>query len=105
MLNLCSRLVADNIAAETYSFGMVLWCLASQQEPYTGQTLLSIRQRKLRGDRVRLKRQWGVDARFGALIRRCTDSDAASRPSFKEIVAELTAARDELDLRTVVFPH
>ena len=91
-----------NIAAETYSFGLVLWALASQREPFADRSLDDIRQSKLRGERLPMHVDWSVDDAFVELIARCTARDPRQRPSFEEIVQELTRASAEFG--PVVFP-
>lgn len=93
-----------DIAAETYSFGVVLWTLAAGGEPFAGRSLSAIRQAKLSGKPLPLVGN-GVDAAFSDLVARCTAHARESRPSFPTIIAELRSARDALGLQHVEFPE
>jgi serine/threonine protein kinase len=92
-----------DIAAETFSFGMVLWCLAAGGEPFSGRSLTAIRQAKLSGKPLPSTDR-SVDTVFSNLVTRCTAAAREARPSFPSIIAELREARDRLDLRSVVLP-
>lgn len=93
-----------DIAAETYSFGVVLWCLAAGGEPFPGRSLSAIRQAKLSGRPLPSADQ-SVDAVFRDLVARCTASVRETRPPFPTIIAELRDARNQLGLHNVALPE
>eukprot|EP01116_Phalansterium_solitarium_P024541 TRINITY_DN9013_c0_g4_i2.p1 TRINITY_DN9013_c0_g4~~TRINITY_DN9013_c0_g4_i2.p1 ORF type:complete len:596 (-),score=163.58 TRINITY_DN9013_c0_g4_i2:28-1815(-) len=83
--------------ADVYSFGILLNELHSQQLPYTGRfkRFLELKDAVLKGQRP----DYAVDtpARLKELIGRCTNGQPASRPSFKQMLAEQVFDRFILD--------
>jgi len=74
-------------AADTYSFGMVLWELISHIPPYNGQSPLNIVRAKDVNETPTFPK--GVDPELKKFIKECWHRKPQSRPTFEQIIAKL----------------
>ena len=75
-------------AADIYSFGCLVYEMASGKSPWHGYTLMQIAAAVGRGDRPPAPK--GLDARLGALMASCWAAAPEKRPSAALLVAMLT---------------
>jgi serine/threonine protein kinase len=77
-----------DLKADIYSFGMILWVLYTQQEPYTFlENSWDVAKFVLDGHREKIPQDCPNDYR--KLIERCWDGDPNNRPSCEEIISQL----------------
>lgn len=81
--------------ADIYSFGIILWELASREPPYKQlsgiQVSIEVVEKKLRPP---VSPDWPKP--FSNLMERCWGEDPSSRPTFKEILGELRSIRQQM---------
>ncbi len=89
-----------SLAVDVYSFGMVLWELATREHPFAslagdstgdGDDRPQLRNAIVEGERPPLP-----GAPTDALMARCWARDAAARPTFAAIVTELVLLKNSL---------
>ncbi|GMH40749.1 hypothetical protein BSKO_08653 [Bryopsis sp. KO-2023] len=78
-----------SLKADVYSFGITLWTLVSQKVPYNDMLCKDIRTMVINEGRPKIPLY--IPHILTELICRCWAQDPASRPSFKEIAADLTS--------------
>eukprot|EP00908_Phaeocystis_cordata_P025312 Transcript_7767.p1 GENE.Transcript_7767~~Transcript_7767.p1 ORF type:complete len:314 (+),score=41.06 Transcript_7767:709-1650(+) len=82
----CSR--PYGVAAETYSFSILLWQMASHELPFCGLDWQSfLRVVAENGQRPPLKKSW--TPQLCALLAECWQAAPASRPSMAQVCAQL----------------
>lgn len=78
--------------ADVYSYGIILWEIASREPPYkkmtAAQVCVEVRDKDLRPDIPA-----NCPQPFISLMKRCWDRNSSNRPSFKEIIHELRTFR------------
>jgi len=82
--------VKPNEKMDVFSFGVVLWELATRQEPWAGVDESEVRKRVLAGERLSLKND-SIPSAFVELIQWCWTQDPHKRPGFTEVVQSLNA--------------
>ena len=87
-----------SLAADIYSFGIVLWEIAARETPYKGIMPIEIPVRVLKGERPDLNLIGpAVPSGIKDLIRKCWDQSPRSRPTFRQIIEELESIQGQLD--------
>ena len=79
---------AFNEKADVYSFGVIMWELASHRLPYQGLTALQILQGVPSGLRPPVHRGM-CPAAWGELMQRCWHGDPEQRPKAGQLVEAL----------------
>ncbi|KAI9184284.1 Receptor-interacting serine/threonine-protein kinase 1 [Blastocladiella emersonii ATCC 22665] len=74
-------------ACDVYSFGMMLYEVASREYPFDGEDPLIVRMSILEGARPEIPDD--TPPEFAALIRDCWAQDASVRPGFEEVARRL----------------
>ena len=70
---------------DVYSYGVILWQMASDTTPFKGLTKTEFMRRIIRGgERPKIPVLW--PSQFGSLLRACWDHDPRIRPSFEKVV-------------------
>jgi len=78
--------------ADVYSFGIVLWEMATREVPYDGLNPMQVGMKVLLED-IRPLLPSYVLASFQTLITRCWQAKPTARPSFAEVLKHLRAAQ------------
>lgn len=78
-----------NEKADVYSYGVILWELLTQEEPFKGLAPMQIMRLIDRGERPAIPA--GVSAGYRELIEQCWATDPDARPTFDEVVERLEA--------------
>ena len=87
-----------SLAADIYSFGIVLWEIAARETPYKGIMPIEIPVRVLKGERPDLNIIGpAVPPGIKDLIRKCWDQNPRARPTFRRIIEELEAIQGQVD--------
>lgn len=74
---------------DVYSFAVVIWSIARNEEPFTGFDVASHRQRvAINGERPKLKNSWPEE--FKMLLTDCWDPKSSRRPDLDQISARLS---------------
>ena len=74
---------------DVYSFAIVFWTIARNEEPFAGFNVASHKQRvAIGGERPKLKRSWPDD--FKCLLTECWHPDSTRRPDFGQISNRLS---------------
>ena len=74
---------------DVYSFAIVLWAIARNDEPFAGFNVASHKQRvAIGGERPKLSKSWPDD--FKCLLTECWDPDSTRRPDFDQISNRLS---------------
>ncbi|PNG99028.1 putative serine/threonine-protein kinase, partial [Tetrabaena socialis] len=89
-------------AADVYSFGILMWELFCASEPFAGVPRAHLGHAITKEGR-RPKFPPFAPHSFVSLATRCWDPDASLRPTFEEVLTELTRIRDELGGSTPVL--
>ncbi len=77
-----------NFSADSYSFGIMLWEIASLERPFSAYTPKEIRDMVMRwGERPKTSEEWSE--RAVELMKNCWDSNWRKRPTMKVIEAML----------------
>lgn len=71
-----------------FSFGIILWEIASREPPYRQLTGVEVSMEVLNND-LRPSVPKKTPEAFARLMKRCWDREPARRPGFKEIIKEL----------------
>lgn len=74
--------------ADVYSFGIILWEIASRKPPFKDLNGLQVSQEVVKNNLRPALSQRFPDP-FAKLMQRCWDKDPESRPSFEKIIIEL----------------
>ena len=84
-----------NEKVDVYSFGVILWQLASNQLPFEGFGRREMEEKVMKGGyRPAMDRR--LPATLRSLISRCWATDHTVRPPFSEIVKELEIISNEV---------
>lgn len=76
-----------SLAADVYSFGIVVWEIVARETPYRGMNSVDVSMRVLRGERPDLNNIGpSVPVAIKDLIRSCWDQNPARRPTFRQIM-------------------
>lgn len=87
-----------SLAADIYSFGIVLWEIAARETPYKGVMPIEIPVRVLKGDRPDLNLIGpAVPSGIKDLMRKCWDQNPKVRPTFRQIIEELEVIQGQVD--------
>ncbi|CAI7915846.1 unnamed protein product, partial [Closterium sp. NIES-54] len=78
----------SNEKADVYSFGVILWELATMQQPWSGLNALQVVGAVGYQNR-RLEVPDTIDSRVAAVIKSCWSDESSLRPSFEEIIGFL----------------
>lgn len=78
-----------NEKCDIYSFGLILWCLLTRQEPYAEYEDLNTFRNDICKRHVRPIIPDDCLPSLRSLIERCWDKNPAARPSFAQIIGEL----------------
>ena len=74
---------------DVYSFAIVFWTIARNEEPFAGFNVASHKQRvAIGGERPKLKKSWPDD--FKCLLTECWHPDSTRRPDFGQISNRLS---------------
>jgi serine/threonine protein kinase len=75
--------------ADIFSFGVLLWVLISQKEPYTAFShSWDVAKFVIDGNREAIPAGCPYD--YATLLRQCWDQDPENRPSIQEVLEALT---------------
>lgn len=74
--------------ADVFSFGIILWEIATRQPPYRNLTAVQVGL-QVAHNKLRPKIPKNVPSNFSFLMQRCWDTDPNMRPSFKQCVREI----------------
>lgn len=92
-----------NGSVDVYSFGIIMWELATRQFPFTDMTAESLVDDKplLRkaigeGQRPPVPENCMFGKEYAVLMERCWDQEAEKRPGFDEVVLELIKIKNEI---------
>ena len=81
--------------ADVYSYGIILWEIASREAPYKTlngyQVSIDVVENNLRPT---VSSEWPKP--FTKMMERCWADDPSTRPTFKEILAELRSIRQQM---------
>ena len=78
---------------DVFSFAIVVWAVARNEEPFSGMDVAAHRQRvAINGERPAMKNSWPVE--FKNLLSDCWHDDSRRRPNFVEISARLIDIED-----------
>mmetsp|Transcript_9719 Transcript_9719/g.13642 ORF Transcript_9719/g.13642 Transcript_9719/m.13642 type:complete len:322 (-) Transcript_9719:19-984(-) len=81
--------------ADVYSYGILLWELASLKRPFDLYTVKDFKQRvAIKGERPPLDPEWPVELRN--LLSRCWGRNIGERPSMGDVISELYEVLDIL---------
>lgn len=87
-----------NTKADVYSFGILLWELVAGKKPFDGLDRALFYERIVHGgERPTIRSKW--PPALADLLRDCWDADMQRRPSFRTVVARLTALQGESKLQ------
>ncbi|OMJ96304.1 hypothetical protein SteCoe_32 [Stentor coeruleus] len=76
-----------SLAADVYSFGIVVWEIVARETPYRGMNSIDISMRVLRGERPDINAIGpSVPVAIKDLIKSCWDQNPARRPTFRQIM-------------------
>lgn len=76
-----------SLAADVYSFGIVVWEIAARDTPYRGVNPVQIPMKVLQGERPDLNAIVpGIPSSIKDLIKICWDQSPSKRPTFKQIM-------------------
>ena len=92
-----SRSQRYNELAEVYTWALLFWEITSGQRPYVGinpKTFDDVVCEKAFRPDMSMCRNW--NAPLKALIDKCWSNDIATRPSFNEVVKELSEIEQEM---------
>ncbi|KRX09626.1 Regulator of chromosome condensation 1/beta-lactamase-inhibitor protein II [Pseudocohnilembus persalinus] len=78
--------------ADVFSFGIILWEIASRQPPYRDKTGIQVSYEVLNSD-LRPPIPSDTPSDFGDLIKLCWDKNPSLRPNFYQIVRQLETMR------------
>jgi len=78
-----------NEKCDIYSFGLILWCLLTRQEPYAEYEDLNTFRNDICKRHIRPIIPDDCLPSLRSLIERCWDKNPAARPSFAQIIGEL----------------
>lgn len=78
-------------AVDTYSFGVLLWELWSEEIPFNGLGLLQVAQDVVANQRRPeiSSSSSSIDASIDSLVRRCWSQEPQARPTMATVLAEL----------------
>eukprot|EP00276_Gloeochaete_wittrockiana_P016790 CAMPEP_0184348556 /NCGR_PEP_ID=MMETSP1089-20130417/27736_1 /TAXON_ID=38269 ORGANISM="Gloeochaete wittrockiana, Strain SAG46.84" /NCGR_SAMPLE_ID=MMETSP1089 /ASSEMBLY_ACC=CAM_ASM_000445 /LENGTH=320 /DNA_ID=CAMNT_0026680313 /DNA_START=152 /DNA_END=1111 /DNA_ORIENTATION=+ len=82
--------------SDVFSFGVIMWEVATQLYPWENMPAQEVIRRVVRGERLRVPSDpTAVDAWFQWLIPKCWHSNPRLRPTFKELYNIIQARLDE----------
>ena len=74
--------------ADVFSFGIILWEIATRQPPYRNLTAVKVGL-QVAHNNLRPTIPKNVPANFSFLMQRCWDNKPDLRPSFKQCIKEI----------------
>ena len=78
--------------ADVFSFGIILWEIATRQPPYRNLTAVQVGM-QVAHNRLRPSIPRNTPSEFADLMRECWDQDPKSRPSFSHCVQRISQWR------------
>jgi serine/threonine protein kinase len=73
--------------ADLFSFGIIMWQVATRKEPFAGRNFMGVTLDVLEGRRPQIPND--CPAEFRRVMKKCWNSTAAKRPRMEEVVAFL----------------
>ena len=84
---------------DVFSFAIVIWAIARNEEPFAGFDVLAHRQRvAINGERPAMKNSWPLE--FKNLLSDCWHNDSTRRPDFVQIYDRLLKIEEIRKLKT-----
>jgi serine/threonine protein kinase len=73
--------------ADVFSFGIIMWQVATRKEPFAGRNFMGVSLDVLEGRRPQVPNDLPAD--FSKVMRKCWHANAAKRPLMEDVLAFL----------------
>ena len=80
--------------ADVYSFGVIMWEMASRKPPYYGIDVSEVAHRVVHKNYRPPIKDLNVPFSWTSLMKRCWQKESSKRPSFSQIIHELEAIKE-----------